>query len=223
MSNYGGDIFCCESSPEITNCILWGGTAQYGPEIALYDSSLATVTYSDVEGGEATAYVQFNSFLAWGEGNIDADPLFVGGGDYHLTASSPCIDAGAYAGAPTTDIDGDTRPDGAGCDMGADEYAFPDLTLINLQSPANGSVRALPPTFTWTADGGTNNEFTLDLLIGAKKVSIRLSDTSYAMPPPKWALVPPGTEIRWGVRGVDLDDLPPTIIRSAEKWSFHKQ
>ena len=31
-----------------------------------------------------------------GSGNISADPLFVdpGNGDYHLTADSPCVDAG---------------------------------------------------------------------------------------------------------------------------------
>jgi hypothetical protein len=36
-------------------------------------------------------------------------------------AGSPVIDAGTCAGAPATDIDGDPRPSGAGCDMGADE------------------------------------------------------------------------------------------------------
>ncbi len=70
------------------------------------------VTYSDVEGG-------------WpGEGNIDADPLFVGGDDFHLRTGSPCIDAGADAGV-YTDTDGDVRPYGAGFDMGADEYTGP--------------------------------------------------------------------------------------------------
>lgn len=51
----------------------------------------------------------------------DADPLFVGGGDYHLQASSPCID-GADPGATLGhDIDGEVRPQGAGYDIGADE------------------------------------------------------------------------------------------------------
>jgi len=52
-------------------------------------------------------------------GNI-SDPVFVFG-DIHLSARSPCIDAGTCTGAPTTDFEGDPRPIGAGCDIGADE------------------------------------------------------------------------------------------------------
>ena len=55
-------------------------------------------------------------------GNISADPLLVSPRDEHLTAASPAIDAGTCAGAPADDFDGDARPTGAGCDMGADEF-----------------------------------------------------------------------------------------------------
>jgi hypothetical protein len=92
----------------VKNTILWGNTASAGKEIYLESSSTITVTYSDVEGG-------------W-PGNINADPLFVGVGDYHLTSGSPCIDAGTSDGAPAYDINGDGRPFGAGYDMGAYEY-----------------------------------------------------------------------------------------------------
>jgi len=68
-----------------------------------------TVTYSDIEGGWS------------GEGNIDADPLFVGVGDYHLLPESPCIDTATDAGV-ASDIDGDYRPLGASFDIGSDEY-----------------------------------------------------------------------------------------------------
>ncbi len=104
-----GGFYCSHSSsPVMANCILWGDTASKRKEI--YDTSgLLVVTYSDVEGG-------------WpGEGNIDADPIFLGGGDFHLTMGSPCIDAGTDAGV-YTDVDGDARPLGAGFDIGADEY-----------------------------------------------------------------------------------------------------
>jgi hypothetical protein len=58
---------------------------------------------------------------------ITADPQFVnyqpdGSGDYHLTATSPAIDAGTNIGAPTTDIDGVSRPQGKGWDIGPYEY-----------------------------------------------------------------------------------------------------
>jgi hypothetical protein len=62
----------------IKNSILWG----HSTEIYVLNPSYLDVTYSDVSGG-------------WtGTGNINTDPLFVGGVDYHLTSGSPCIDAG---------------------------------------------------------------------------------------------------------------------------------
>ena len=54
-------------------------------------------------------------------GNISANPLLVFG-DIHLSAGSSCIDAGTCTGAPPTDFEGDPRPSGAGCDIGADEF-----------------------------------------------------------------------------------------------------
>ncbi|MGH7150068.1 MAG: NosD domain-containing protein, partial [Planctomycetota bacterium] len=69
-------------------------------------------------------------------GNFSANPLFVNPsqGDYHLQASSPCIDAGlnTIAPLPFADPDGDTRiQDGdengsAAIDVGRDEYAAAD-------------------------------------------------------------------------------------------------
>jgi parallel beta-helix repeat protein len=117
----GGGIYCLNSSPTITNCIFWGNTATAGSEI-YGEYSNPTVTYSDVQGGYT------------GDGNIDADPKFVGGGNYHLQPGSPCIDAGISTNAPAQDFEGDDRfddPDtpntgGGGdityYDIGADEY-----------------------------------------------------------------------------------------------------
>jgi len=52
---------------------------------------------------------------------IIADPLFVGGGNYDLTATSPAINAGANAGV-TLDYYGGHRPWGGGFEIGAEEY-----------------------------------------------------------------------------------------------------
>ncbi|MGD9503642.1 MAG: Ig-like domain-containing protein, partial [Syntrophobacteraceae bacterium] len=84
--------------------------------------------YSDIEGGYA------------GEGNIDADPLFINieEGDYHLRASSPCIGAGTAEGAPARDLDGDARPLEGAAAMGADEVN-PGL------APAVAAIRRLSP------------------------------------------------------------------------------
>jgi hypothetical protein len=44
------------------------------------------------------------------------------GNDYHLKSGSPAIDAGTPTHAPSTDIKGTARPQGAGYDMGAYEH-----------------------------------------------------------------------------------------------------
>ena len=102
----GGGIYCYDSSPTVLNTILWNDS----PDEIYLSSSSITITYSDIQGG-------------WGgEGNIDADPLFVDpeNGDYHLQADSPCIDAGTPDGAPPDDLEGNPRDEAP--DMGAYEF-----------------------------------------------------------------------------------------------------
>jgi predicted outer membrane repeat protein len=114
----GGGIYNWDASPALTNCILW---ADAPDEIYNYDlASAPVVAYSDIQGGYPA-----------GTGNIDADPRFVdaAGGDLHLGACSPCIDAGdnAAPNLPAYDFEGDDRildGDGSGTaivDMGVDE------------------------------------------------------------------------------------------------------
>lgn len=74
---------------------------------------------------------------------VYGDPCFVdpAGGDYHILAGSAARDTGDPVGvppAPSTDIDGDTRPLGLHVDIGADEclivydhYLFLPLVLKN--------------------------------------------------------------------------------------------
>jgi hypothetical protein len=66
--------------------------------------------------------------LPEGDGNIRIDdPLFSDKdtGDFHLKASSPCIDSGDNSAEdlPNTDIDGDARIINGTVDIGADEYS----------------------------------------------------------------------------------------------------
>jgi len=100
-----------DTNTTVANCILWGNS----PDSI---SGTPSVTYSNVEGG-------------WdGEGNIDADPLFVNE-SLALSMLSPCIDAGDNDAVPagvTTDLAGKARvsdgnADGdAVVDMGAYEF-----------------------------------------------------------------------------------------------------
>jgi len=83
----------------IENCILWGNTAPTGKTLALADDSTLSISYCDVDGGEAAVDVEAGSTLDWGVENIDVNPLFesLGDDDYFLAASSQCIDAGDVA------------------------------------------------------------------------------------------------------------------------------
>ena len=64
--------------PIITNTILWGNDAPVGKEIGVLtvwwsDSipSELTISYSDVEGGQTSVFVEEGSILNWGDGMID--------------------------------------------------------------------------------------------------------------------------------------------------------
>ena len=59
--------------------------------------------------------------------NIFLDSLFAGVSNFHLTRNSPCINAGTSEDAPSEDMDGDSRPQGSGLDIGADEFFVMDL------------------------------------------------------------------------------------------------
>ena len=121
VASYSGGILCKSTWLRVTNTILWENTAPGGTEITAAALSSVSVQYSDVRDGELGIAVEGTAVVDWGDGNMDMEPLFVGPGDYHLSASSPCIDAGTIGGI-YDDIDGEERPYGAGFDMGSDEY-----------------------------------------------------------------------------------------------------
>ena len=92
------NIGISEGIPSILNSIIYGN----GVQIA---GSSAVVTYSNIQGGFP------------GEGNIDANPLFVdsANGEFHLLTGSPCIDTGD----PTSSVGLEPEPNGGIINMGA--------------------------------------------------------------------------------------------------------
>lgn len=80
-----------------------------------------------------------------GEGNFTASPAFVGGGDYHLRAGSPCVDAGENQSwmLEACDFDGQHRliagEEGDGrdiwVDVGADEAALDAVGMAGRDTP----------------------------------------------------------------------------------------
>lgn len=109
------------------------------------DISLVTISYNDVYNNyAAVGNYKSTLFSAISDlpptaavGNISADPLFVNNtgdhtGDYHLTASSPCIDAGDPA---------DAVPAGGGSriDIGAYEFTKATPTVCGLAGQVNAS------------------------------------------------------------------------------------
>ena len=119
----GGAVYCNQSSPTIINSILWGDSPD-----EIYEEGFASphVHYSDIQGDYP------------GEGNIDADPMFLGEEDYRVQASSLCLDHGANHAPklPLTDKEGNARIINGVADMGAFE-----LTPYALAATGRGLIR----------------------------------------------------------------------------------
>jgi len=122
----------------ITNCIIWNCPKP----ITLADTSNTTVkdrgshvtiNYCDIQGGRNSISVSGQSTVTWGQGNINADPLFANATtrDFHLKSefgrwepaskswvndavTSPCIDAGD----PNMAVVFEPFPNGAVINMG---------------------------------------------------------------------------------------------------------
>jgi len=109
---------------EAENLLAWGNIG--GVQVQVRRGTLV-LDYADVQGGAGGVLLEGAAVLAPGPGFIDMDPLFVDPvlSDYHLSAGSPCIDAGdpAFVSAPgELDIDGEARVKGTGVDLGSDEF-----------------------------------------------------------------------------------------------------
>jgi hypothetical protein len=170
--NDGAGIVVAAGAPPITNTIVWNNG---GGSILVEDGATPVVTYSDIEGGTGATW--------FGEGSIDAGPGFALPGDYHLTASSPCVETGGtpLPDSGSRDLDGGMRLEDADddgtrvVDMGAYEY------------DPNASVIAVVPDvldFGDVSGGIAELEVLVHNLGGASMNWTAVSTASWATPIP---------------------------------------
>jgi|GEM_PF-1166771 len=98
-ASQGGGLRSSKDSIFITNTVFWNNSADIGSQISLpatINESSTYISYCDIQNGQDSIYLGPIAILNWGPGNIDIDPLFETGplGDYHLSMSSSCVDAG---------------------------------------------------------------------------------------------------------------------------------
>lgn len=148
----GNGIVCSSLSHfpnevELTNCIFWND----GDEIWNENGSTITISYSNIQRGPAGVYDPFETVIR-GEGNIDAEPLFVDPNgpdnipgteddDFRLAFLSPCVDSGDpdYLPGPNeTDLDGNPRIVSGRIDMGAYEF---QVSIYYVDDDAFGDLK----------------------------------------------------------------------------------
>jgi subtilisin family serine protease len=152
-------------SPFLRNMIFWGNTSSNAaivdaarvstvgvfPNLHCRSGSI-NIWYSDIQYGYPTAVLSTTN-----------DPLFIGGGDYHLSSSnSPCYNKGTFYLAPLLDLDGRERPTAYPdrVDMGCYEYGatLPAPEAIVNPQTASAGGSAPDPLADTDGDGFTNGE-----------------------------------------------------------------
>jgi len=112
-TNAGGAVY----GGNLANCLVWGNSATNDAQI----SEAVSVSYSCVEGGYSN-----------GVNIVTNDPVFVRNNWHLLSTNSSCVAMGSATNAPAVDMDGETRGDEI--DIGADEYGFLPIALLDQDS-----------------------------------------------------------------------------------------
>ena len=138
INNNSKDIHCWAADLIITNSII--GNLN-NSQIDL-DFGNLSITHSNLRGGLSSVNEISPSTINWGSGNIDVNPLFLdtANGDYRLSNFSTCIGAGLDTSiVPTTDLDGNLRPNPAGSnpDIGAYENSLATADILGCMDPTS--------------------------------------------------------------------------------------
>jgi len=155
-------------NPSEEEIIFWEG----------YPEKTVSLSYCNIDGGIDAINTNNSGTIIWGDGNIDEDPLFIGGDpfSYELTEYSPCIDAGTPDTTglylPATDLAGNPRIFNGRIDIGAYECQDtisvdePDTSFIHnlylFQNTPNPFTNETEILFI-TADYGRVENYTLSI------------------------------------------------------------
>ena len=122
-----GGIYSSDGDVNVWSSVVWGNKhdsiyyGEIGAQITLVGGCEMDVAFSTIEGGWAKVRMTESDVFMWGEGNSVLAPLFADAdgpdddpntwvdNDYHLTAASPCVDAGDpndAAALDETDVEG---------------------------------------------------------------------------------------------------------------------
>ena len=127
-SNWGTN-----SDIDIVNSTLYGFASHNGTDMNLIGTlNVTNSIFKATVSGTPTSVLNsctLTDMSAYGTGNFTTEPQLTGTG--YLLANSPCINAGTSIGAPTTDMDDISRPQGAGVDIGCYEYIDTDGDGLN--------------------------------------------------------------------------------------------
>ncbi len=97
-----------DSTLDMENCNIWGN---HENNIVFSGMDFLAGNFTNYNGTSCDRFL-----------NISEDPLFIADDDYHLSAESPCIDAGSTRISPEDDIEGTSRIGSP--DIGAYEYLY---------------------------------------------------------------------------------------------------
>jgi hypothetical protein len=121
---------------EFRNCIIYSNNAVTGPN------------FLDRRGDSLVSHCCVYPDLPPGGGNMTNAPLLHSPekADFHLTAASPCIDAGSFQPwmASGLDLDGDPRVSSGTNDIGCDEACFRAVSITFDTSGVHTAWSAVP-------------------------------------------------------------------------------
>ena len=152
-----GGLANLNSSPTVSNCIIWGNSAVYFPQV-VNENSIPVMSYCDIQGSIGSG-PSWNTLIGNDAGgNIDMNPQFTDADgtdgtygteddDLSLPSGSPCIDSGDNS-VITYESDFEGKPrilngngeSGTIVDMGAYEYQPPIIYVKQNAAGANNGT-----------------------------------------------------------------------------------